>query len=117
MPYRVTLKVTAQSIKIDDDGDFIRSPSGILQLQSMGLQDTPPVLVGKNSDGSYTTTRDFDTEELANTWLTYYQTRPAYISGEVSQVDQKIVTAHSDKYWEKNPDDWLNLHMSLPGAD
>ena len=101
MPYRVTLIVTAQNIKIDENGDLIRSPFGREKLKSMGLPETPPVLAGRNPDGSYTTTRDFDTEDQANEWLEYYTHRPAYIHGYVSEVDEKIVTSHSEKYFEK----------------
>ena len=118
MPYRVTLVVTAQSIKIDENGDFIRSPSGREKLVSMELPDTPPVLVGKNSDGSYTTTRDFDTEDQANEWLDYYKERPAYIDGNVSQVDEKIITVHSGKYFEKIENGAIEqAWMEHPGAD
>jgi hypothetical protein len=101
MPYRVTLVVTAQNIKIDENGDIIRSPFGRAKLESMGLPDTPYVLAGRNPDGSYNTTRDFDTEDQAKEWLEYYEQRPAYIDGHISQVDEKIVTSHSKKYFEK----------------
>jgi hypothetical protein len=118
MPYRVTLTVTAQSIKIDENGDFIRSPSGREKLDLMGLPETPPVLAGRNPDGTYNTTRDFDTEDQANEWLDYYKERPAYIDGNVSQVDEKIITVHSSKYFEKIENGAIEqTWLEHPGAD
>ena len=117
MPYRVTLVVTAQNIKIDENGDLIRSPFGREKLKSMGLPETPPVLAGRNSDGTYNTTRDFDTKDQADEWLEYYKQRPAYIAGDVSQVDEKIITSHSEKYFEKiKSGNIIQEWLAHPGA-
>lgn len=98
MFYRVHTTIVPQSVRIDANDDNLASPTRIQNLLNLGLPNTPPVIVDRNSDGSFNIFRDFDTQAQANQWLVLYQEIPAYITGSIEEVAEKVIATYSDAY-------------------
>jgi len=98
MFYRVHTTIIPEAVRIDDNGDNLASPTRMQDLSDLGLPNTPPVIVDRNDDGSFNIFRDFDTQAQANQWLEWYQEIPAFISGSIEEVSEKVVATYSDAY-------------------
>ena len=99
MFYRVHTTLTSTGIKIDNDGNLIASPARLIKLAEMGLPDTPPLVEDIiHPDGSYTVHRDFDTLEQAQSWESYYENLPTFVSLNMEEVEQKEVGVYVGAY-------------------
>jgi len=107
MFYRVYTTIIPESVRIDANGDHLASPTRMQDLSELGLPNTPPVFNGRNTDGSFNIFRDFDTQTQANQWLEWYQQIPAYISGSIEEVAEKVVATYSDAYLALTPEEQL----------
>ena len=98
MFYRVYTTVTPIGIKIDSDNNLIASPMRLQKLAEMGLPDTPPLVESVNASGLYCVYRDFDTQEQAQSWMSYYEALPSFRSQSMEVVDQKEVGVYVGAY-------------------
>jgi len=114
MFYRVHTTIIPQAVRIDANGDNLASPTRMQDLLNLGLPNTPPVIVNRNDDGSFNIFRDFDTQAQANQWLEWYQQIPAYISGSVEEVEEKVVATYSDAYLALTQEEQLLAWENCP---
>jgi len=98
MFYRVNTTITSIGIKTDSDGNLIASPMRLQKLAEMGLPDTPPLVGSVNPDGIYEVYRDFDTAEQAQSWESYYEFLPSFVSQTTYEVEQKEVGVYTGSY-------------------
>ena len=98
MFYRVTTTIHSFGVRIDANGDFLPPPIRTQTLNDLGLPDTPPIVRGINSDGSYVISRDFDTRQEAMDWADHYDSVESFISYTITEVEQKEIGTYSDAY-------------------
>lgn len=98
MFYRVHTVALTTGIKIDGDHNLIASPSRLAKLASLGLPDAPPLLVSADPNGTCHVYRDFDTLEQAQSWSSYYESLPSFVSQTMEEVEQKEVGVYVGAY-------------------
>jgi hypothetical protein len=101
-------------VRIDANGDNLASPTRIQDLSDLGLPNTPPVIVDRNDDGSFNIFRDFDSQAQAQQFLELYQQIPAYISGSIEEVAEKVTASYSAAYLALTQEEQLIAWENCP---